>query len=251
MRVGDETKRKGTKVPSGEKAVGKHQKGGHRPRPGTSSTFVTILQVVRSLIHKMGCLFSKENRQKSRATLYEVQVSACVTRRSHPTQCRKTDYTKGKRERPHKLPLTPPLNTTTQRQDSAPNTPVKPPAPGKTPSGSRSAATAPAAAKPAPAASKAAPLPKPKLDPRDFIFLKRKGEKLVKAPGTINGQQFVIDSCEDCEIYVLDMCDSLMIDDCSNCKIVVGPTTVGGGGGHSTRAYYGAGGRGPELNPRP
>ena len=48
---------------------------------------------------------------------------------------------------------------------------------------------------------------------------------MVKAPGTINGQQFVIDSCEDCEIYVLDMCDSLMIDDCKNCKIVVGPTT--------------------------
>ena len=77
-----------------------------------------------------------------------------------------------------------------------------------------------------PAAKKTeAPPAKPKLDPKDFIFLKRNGEKLVKAPGTINGQQFVIDSCEDCEIYVLDMCDSLMIDDCKNCKIVVGPTT--------------------------
>ena len=66
---------------------------------------------------------------------------------------------------------------------------------------------------------------KPKLDPKDFIFLKRHGETLVKAPGTINGQQFVIDSCEDCEIYVLDHCDSLMIDDCKRCKIVVGPTS--------------------------
>lgn len=47
----------------------------------------------------------------------------------------------------------------------------------------------------------------------------------MKAPGTINGQQFVIDSCEGCEIFVLDVCDSLMIDDCKNCKIVVGPTT--------------------------
>ena len=66
---------------------------------------------------------------------------------------------------------------------------------------------------------------KPKLDPKDFIYVKRTGEKLVKAPGTINGQQFVIDSCEDCEIYILDECDSLMIDDCVRCKIVVGPTT--------------------------
>jgi protein XRP2 len=94
---------------------------------------------------------------------------------------------------------------------------VKPAAPAK------KAASKAVAAKASPA--KAAPPPKPKLDPKDFIFLKRKGEKLVKAPGTINGQQFVIDSCEDCEIYVLDMCDSLMIDDCKNCKIVVGPTT--------------------------
>ena len=62
---------------------------------------------------------------------------------------------------------------------------------------------------------------KPKLDPKDFIYVKRTGEKLVKAPGTINGQQFVIDSCEDCEIYILDECDSLMIDDCVRCKIVV------------------------------
>ena len=106
-----------------------------------------------------------------------------------------------------------------------PNSPAKPAAPAKD-VGKSDTATA-TAAKPAAAAAAAAPSldPKPKLDPKDFIFLKRKGEKLVKAPGTINGQQFVIDSCEDCEIYVLDMCDSLMIDDCKNCKIVVGPTT--------------------------
>ena len=64
-----------------------------------------------------------------------------------------------------------------------------------------------------------------KLDPKDFIFLERKGETLVKPPGSIDGQQFVLDSCEDCEIYLLDACDSVMIDDCKRCKIVVGPTT--------------------------
>ena len=35
----------------------------------------------------------------------------------------------------------------------------------------------------------------------------------------------MLDSCEDCEIYLLDVCDSVMIDDCKRCKIVVGPTT--------------------------
>jgi protein XRP2 len=64
-----------------------------------------------------------------------------------------------------------------------------------------------------------------KLDPKDFIFQDRKGETLVKSPGTIDGQQFVLDTCEDCQIYLLDTCDSVMIDDCKRCKIVVGPTT--------------------------
>ena len=66
---------------------------------------------------------------------------------------------------------------------------------------------------------------KAKLDPKDFIFLERKGEKLVKPPGSVAGQQFCIDACEDCEIYVLDHCDSLTIDDCKRCTIVVGPTS--------------------------
>ena len=66
---------------------------------------------------------------------------------------------------------------------------------------------------------------KAKLDPKDFIFLERKGEKLVKPPGSAAGQQFCIDACEDCEIYVLDHCDSLTIDDCKRCTIVVGPTS--------------------------
>jgi hypothetical protein len=35
----------------------------------------TISGFFRNLIHKMGCLFSKEDKQKSRAAKYEVQVS--------------------------------------------------------------------------------------------------------------------------------------------------------------------------------
>ena len=63
------------------------------------------------------------------------------------------------------------------------------------------------------------------LDQKDFVFENRTGETLVKPPGSIDGQQFQLDGCEDCEIYLLDTCDSVMIDDCKRCKIVVGPTT--------------------------
>ena len=65
---------------------------------------------------------------------------------------------------------------------------------------------------------------KPKLDEGLHLHEAHRREAL-EGPGTINGQQFVIDRCEDCEIYILDECDSLMIDDCVRCKIVVGPTT--------------------------
>ena len=45
-----------------------------------------------------------------------------------------------------------------------------------------------------------------KLDPSDFMFCKRKGEKLVKKPGEIGGQQFILEDLEDCEVLLLDHC---------------------------------------------
>ena len=39
------------------------------------------------------------------------------------------------------------------------------------------------------------------LDQKDFVFENRTGETLVKPPGSIDGQQFQLDGCEDCEIY--------------------------------------------------
>ena len=46
----------------------------------------------------------------------------------------------------------------------------------------------------------------------------------VKQPGSINGQQFIIDSCKDCDLYVLDHTAQVTIDDCTNCRIFIGPT---------------------------
>jgi len=45
---------------------------------------------------------------------------------------------------------------------------------------------------------------KKKLDPKDFMFSKLKGQVCIKEPGSINGQQFIIEDCEDCDIYLCD-----------------------------------------------
>ncbi|GAX81933.1 hypothetical protein CEUSTIGMA_g9361.t1 [Chlamydomonas eustigma] len=65
---------------------------------------------------------------------------------------------------------------------------------------------------------------KPKLDVKDFQFVNLKGEVRVKPPGSINGQAFSIDTCEDCDLYVVDACAQVMIDKAKNCRIFLGPT---------------------------
>lgn len=54
-------------------------------------------------------------------------------------------------------------------------------------------------------------------------FFTRTGEKLIKLPGEINGGEFYLDTLKDCEVYVLDHCSLLYIDDCENCHIYIGP----------------------------
>ena len=65
---------------------------------------------------------------------------------------------------------------------------------------------------------------RPKLDPKDFMFMKLNGGVHIKPPGSINGQQFIIDSCEGCDLYVLDHTAQVTIDDCKDCRILIGPT---------------------------
>ena len=45
---------------------------------------------------------------------------------------------------------------------------------------------------------------KKKLNKADFMFEKRNGEELIKKPGDINGNMFIIRYLEDCTVYVLD-----------------------------------------------
>jgi len=51
----------------------------------------------------------------------------------------------------------------------------------------------------------------------------KKKERVVRAPGTVAGAQFIISDCEDCDIYVLDHTSTVSVDRCVNCRIFVGP----------------------------
>lgn len=64
------------------------------------------------------------------------------------------------------------------------------------------------------------------INKENFILRKKRGETLVKKPGSINGYDFVIDSLENCNIFILDHTAQVQVDDCINCKIFIGP--VGG-----------------------
>ncbi|XP_062412730.1 protein XRP2 [Sardina pilchardus] len=64
---------------------------------------------------------------------------------------------------------------------------------------------------------------RPKVDPKDFMLTGLKDATVGRLPGKLNGQQFVIQECENCNIYVFDHSATITIDDCVNCRIMLGP----------------------------
>uniref|UniRef100_A0A287BR43 Protein XRP2 n=1 Tax=Sus scrofa TaxID=9823 RepID=A0A287BR43_PIG len=62
-----------------------------------------------------------------------------------------------------------------------------------------------------------------KVDPKDFMFSGLKDETVGRLPGKVAGQQFLIQDCENCNIYIFDHSATVTIDDCTNCVIFLGP----------------------------
>lgn len=56
-----------------------------------------------------------------------------------------------------------------------------------------------------------------------YTFKDQKGQTLVKLPGTINGQVFNMEKLVDCEVYILDISETIYVDNCVNCKFYVAP----------------------------
>ncbi|XP_074069797.1 protein XRP2 isoform X1 [Macrotis lagotis] len=62
-----------------------------------------------------------------------------------------------------------------------------------------------------------------KVDPKDYMFTGLKDETVGRLPGKVAGQQFVIQDCENCDIYIFDHSATITIDDCTKCRIFLGP----------------------------
>lgn len=45
----------------------------------------------------------------------------------------------------------------------------------------------------------------------------------VREPGGIGGQQFIVEECAECEVFLLDHTAALTIDACTDCRIFTGP----------------------------
>ncbi len=57
----------------------------------------------------------------------------------------------------------------------------------------------------------------------DFIRKHLENETVVRAPGEIAGQQFIVDDCKKCSFFLFDNSDSITIDDCVDCTFFIGP----------------------------
>ncbi|KAK3739786.1 hypothetical protein RRG08_033935 [Elysia crispata] len=62
-----------------------------------------------------------------------------------------------------------------------------------------------------------------KSNVENFIIDGKKGETVSRLPGTVNGEQIVIQNCQDSNIYIFDHIATVSVDDCINCNIFLGP----------------------------
>ncbi|XP_046388765.1 protein XRP2-like [Ischnura elegans] len=62
-----------------------------------------------------------------------------------------------------------------------------------------------------------------KLNLEDYSFHDLVNEVTGKLPGTVDGQQFTIQNCSNSTLYVFDHMNTVTIDECSECKFVLGP----------------------------
>ncbi|GIY36801.1 protein XRP2 [Caerostris extrusa] len=62
------------------------------------------------------------------------------------------------------------------------------------------------------------------VNPKDFIIENAKDETIVRLPNSVKGQQFIIQNCENSNIYIYDHINTITVDDCNGCNVFIGPT---------------------------
>ncbi|ESO97525.1 hypothetical protein LOTGIDRAFT_103457 [Lottia gigantea] len=62
-----------------------------------------------------------------------------------------------------------------------------------------------------------------KSNAEDYLIDGVKNETVGRLPGVLNGQQIIIQNCENCNIYIYDYTATVTVDDCINCNIFLAP----------------------------
>jgi protein XRP2 len=55
------------------------------------------------------------------------------------------------------------------------------------------------------------------------MFEKKVGETLIKLPGEIDGEQFLVEDLDNCKVFLVDHSAQIQIDECVNCEFFIGP----------------------------
>lgn len=66
---------------------------------------------------------------------------------------------------------------------------------------------------------------KANINIQDYMFCQQESNLCIKPPGSINGEQFIIEDNNQCDIYILDHIAAMNVDNCCNCRIVTGPVS--------------------------
>lgn len=64
----------------------------------------------------------------------------------------------------------------------------------------------------------------PPITRDDIMVMNQQDKVIVREPGRIRGNEFVIDSCQNCDIYVMDRTAQITVDSCINCRFFFGPS---------------------------
>lgn len=59
----------------------------------------------------------------------------------------------------------------------------------------------------------------------DFCCSHEEGISFVKHSGEIMGQQFIVESCGSCNVFLLDHIASMTLDNCNSCFFITGPVS--------------------------
>lgn len=66
---------------------------------------------------------------------------------------------------------------------------------------------------------------KEKVDRRLLSICDQHEGTVMRLPGQLKGHQFKIMNCTSLQIWILDHTNSVLVDNCRDCQIVIGPTT--------------------------